>query len=97
MSIAFISNLAGPDLILILLIVLLLFGAKQPRERTEGRNRAMRKFLKISDEEEREIVPRPTVLPPHLATPPFVSRLAGLEAILILLIVLCWFWLKNRP
>src|SRR5277367_4557257 len=55
MNIAFISNLAGPDMILILLIVLLLFGAKKLPELAKGMGQAVREFNKAKDEIEKEL------------------------------------------
>ncbi len=48
-------NLAGPDLIIILLIVLLLFGAKKLPELARGMGQAVREFTSAKDEFEREI------------------------------------------
>src|SRR5438046_10152717 len=43
-------NLAGPDLIVILLIVLVLFGAKKLPELVRGMGQAVREFQKAKDE-----------------------------------------------
>jgi sec-independent protein translocase protein TatA len=43
-------NLAGPDLIVILLIVLVLFGAKKLPELAKGMGQAVREFQKAKDE-----------------------------------------------
>ncbi len=43
-------NLAGPDLIVILLIVLVLFGAKKLPELARGMGQAVREFQKAKDE-----------------------------------------------
>ena len=48
-------NLAGPDLLVILLIVLLLFGAKKLPELARGMGQAMREFNKAKDDFEHEI------------------------------------------
>jgi sec-independent protein translocase protein TatA len=48
-------NLAGPDLLIILLIVLLLFGAKKLPELARGMGQAVREFNKAKDEFEREL------------------------------------------
>src|SRR3954466_694178 len=48
--IASIMNLAGPDLIVILLIVLVLFGAKKLPELARGMGQAVREFQKAKDE-----------------------------------------------
>lgn len=43
-------NLAGPDLIVILLIVLVLFGAKKLPELAKGMGQAVKEFQKAKDE-----------------------------------------------
>src|ERR1700745_2497775 len=48
--IASFMNLAGPDLIIILLIILVLFGAKKLPELARGMGQAMREFQKAKDE-----------------------------------------------
>jgi sec-independent protein translocase protein TatA len=48
-------NLGGPDLIVILLIMLLLFGAKKLPELAKGMGQAVREFTKAKDEIEREV------------------------------------------
>ena len=45
-----IMNLAGPDLIIILLIVLVLFGAKKLPELARGMGQAVKEFQKAKDE-----------------------------------------------
>lgn len=65
MNIASLFNLAGPDLIIILLIVLLLFGAKKLPELAKGMGQAVREFTKAKDEFEREVT-----RPPEQTTPP---------------------------
>jgi sec-independent protein translocase protein TatA len=50
MKIASFFNLAGPDLIVILLIVLLLFGAKKLPGLSRGMGEAIREFLRARDE-----------------------------------------------
>ena len=52
--IASILNLMGPDVIVILLIVLLLFGAKKLPELARGMGRAVKEFSAARDEIERE-------------------------------------------
>jgi sec-independent protein translocase protein TatA len=47
---AFLSNLAGPDLIIILLIVLVLFGSKKLPELARGMGQALKEFQKAKDE-----------------------------------------------
>ncbi len=54
-TLASLFNLAGPDLIIILLIVLLLFGAKKLPELARGMGQAVREFSKAKDEFEREV------------------------------------------
>jgi sec-independent protein translocase protein TatA len=53
--VASLFNLAGPDLLIILLIVLLLFGAKKLPELARGMGQAVREFNKAKDEFEREL------------------------------------------
>ena len=48
--IASLMNFAGPDLIWILLLVLLLFGAKKLPELARGMGQAIREFQKAKDE-----------------------------------------------
>ena len=48
--VASIMNLAGPDLIVILLIVLVLFGAKKLPELARGMGQAVKEFQKAKDE-----------------------------------------------
>ena len=52
--IASIMNLMGPDMIIILLIVLLLFGAKKLPELARGMGRAVQEFSAARDEIEKE-------------------------------------------
>ena len=47
---ALLSNLAGPDLFWILLIILVLFGAKRLPELAKGMGQAMREFQKAKNE-----------------------------------------------
>jgi sec-independent protein translocase protein TatA len=53
-TIASIMNLMGPDMMVILLIVLLLFGAKKLPELARGMGRAVKEFSAARDEVERE-------------------------------------------
>ncbi|HEX8313313.1 MAG TPA: twin-arginine translocase TatA/TatE family subunit [Chthoniobacteraceae bacterium] len=62
-TLASLFNLAGPDLIIILLIVLLMFGAKKLPELARGMGQAVREFSKAKDEFEREVT-RPPVTEP---------------------------------
>ncbi|MEY2439006.1 MAG: sec-independent protein translocase protein TatA [Verrucomicrobiota bacterium] len=48
--IASLMNLAGPDLIVILLIILVLFGAKKLPELARGMGQAVKEFQKAKDE-----------------------------------------------
>lgn len=50
MFLASFMNLAGPDLIVILLIVLVLFGAKKLPELARGMGQAVKEFQKAKDE-----------------------------------------------
>ncbi len=61
MNIAFLPNLAGPDGIMILIIVLLLFGAKKLPELAKGMGQAVREFSKAKDEVHHEITRPPTI------------------------------------
>ena len=54
-TIASIMNLMGPDMMVILLIVLLLFGAKKLPELARGMGRAVKEFGTARDEVEREL------------------------------------------
>jgi sec-independent protein translocase protein TatA len=53
MTIASILNLMGPDMMVILLIVLLLFGAKKLPELARGMGRAVKEFSAARDEIEK--------------------------------------------
>jgi len=64
MNIASLFNLAGPDLFVILIIVLLLFGAKKLPELARGMGQAVREFTKAKDEFEREVTRPPTPAAP---------------------------------
>ena len=54
-TIASILNLMGPDMMVILLIVLLLFGAKKLLELARGMGRAVKEFSAARDEIEKGI------------------------------------------
>ena len=54
-TIASIMNFMGPDMMVILLIVLLLFGAKKLPELARGMGRAVKEFSTARDEIEREL------------------------------------------
>ena len=47
---ALLSNFGGPDLIIILLIILVLFGAKKLPELARGMGQAVKEFQKAKDE-----------------------------------------------
>lgn len=49
-TLAFFSNLGGPDLIILLLIILVLFGAKKLPELAKGMGQAMKEFQKAKDD-----------------------------------------------
>ena len=53
-TIASILNLVGPDMMVVLLIILLLFGAKKLPELARGMGRAVKEFSAARDEVERE-------------------------------------------
>jgi len=53
--IASVLNLVGPDMIVVLLIVLLLFGAKKLPELARGMGRAVKEFSAARDEIEKEL------------------------------------------
>ena len=57
-TIASIMNLMGPDMMVILLIVLLLFGAKKLPELARGMGRAVKEFSAAREEIERELLQR---------------------------------------
>ena len=64
-TIASILNLAGPDLIVILLIILLLFGSKKLPELARGMGRAVKEFGAARDEIEKGLSqPAPSGVPP---------------------------------
>jgi len=54
-TIASILNLMGPDMMVILFIVLLLFGAKKLPELARGMGRAVKEFSAARDEIEKEL------------------------------------------
>jgi sec-independent protein translocase protein TatA len=75
--IASILNLMGPDMMLILLIVLLLFGAKNLPELARGLGRAVKEFSAARDEIERGLgqsggggVAQPSLLDAKSELPP---------------------------
>ncbi len=62
-------NLAGPDLIVILLIILVLFGAKKLPELARGMGQAVREFQKAKDEFSEELHKAGTTEPPKTQAP----------------------------
>jgi len=54
-TIASIMNLMGPDMMVVLLIVLLLFGAKKLPELARGMGRAVKEFSAARDEIEKDL------------------------------------------
>lgn len=60
MHIASLLNLAGPDVIIILAVVMVLFGAKKLPELAKGLGQSVREFTKAKDEIQRDIT-RPTL------------------------------------
>ena len=67
-------NLAGPDLIIILLIVLLMFGAKKLPELARGMGQAVREFSKAKDEFEREVTRPPEPAPAPAPAPALTAE-----------------------
>src|SRR5512144_2333503 len=70
---ASLTNLAGPDLLIILLIVLVLFGAKKLPELARGMGPAVKEFQKAKDEFNDELhkagnQPAPTSVQPAQST-----------------------------
>ena len=75
---AFIGNLAGPDLIVILLIVLVLFGAKKLPELARGLGQAVKEFQKGKDEFTEELYRTGnTNAPAERTAPPAIAAGAG--------------------
>ena len=75
--IASILNLVGPDMIVVLLIVLLLFGAKKLPELARGMGRAVKEFSAARDEIEKGLgqpggggVAQPSLLDAKSELPP---------------------------
>jgi sec-independent protein translocase protein TatA len=71
---AFISNLRGPDLIIILIIILVLFGSKKLPSLARGMAEAIKEFNKAKDDLSSE-PHQPTPNPP--VTAPEAPRLAA--------------------
>jgi sec-independent protein translocase protein TatA len=73
---ALLPNLGGPDLIIILLIILVLFGAKKLPELARGMGSAIKEFQKAKDEFSDELhgagktdAAKPNVQPPAATVP----------------------------
>lgn len=64
------GNLGGPDLFVILLIVLVLFGAKRLPELARGLGQSMNEFRKAREDFERELHGSGAQAPLPEATPP---------------------------
>jgi sec-independent protein translocase protein TatA len=60
-------GLGGPELLLILAVVLLLFGAKKLPELAKGLGRSVKEFKKATNEADEDDAPKP-VAPPAAAT-----------------------------
>jgi len=69
--VASLFNLGGPDFLIILLIVLIIFGPKKLPELARGLGQAMNEFTKAKDEMHRQIVSAdaPVVKPPQNVQP----------------------------
>jgi sec-independent protein translocase protein TatA len=66
-EIASILNLVGPDMVVVFLIVLLLFGAKKLPELARGMGRAVKEFSAARDEIEKGLSQSdPTLAPPEI-------------------------------
>lgn len=88
---AFLPNLGGPDLIIILLIILVLFGAKKLPELARGMGSAIKEFQKAKDEFSDELhsaaktdaaktdVRSPAATVPRIENPPATSAEARIE------------------
>jgi len=76
-------NLGGPDLIVILLLALLLFGAKKLPELARGMGLAMKEFHKAKDEFDREITKpvMPVAIQPAVNTLPQQTEPAASAAL----------------
>jgi sec-independent protein translocase protein TatA len=62
-------GLGGPELLLILAVVLLLFGAKKLPELAKGLGRSVKEFKKATNEAEEDDAPKPVAPPTAAATP----------------------------
>jgi sec-independent protein translocase protein TatA len=79
-------NLGGPEILMILLIILLLFGAKKLPELARGLAQSMREFTKAREDVERELkqvadpsqpLTPPSGTQPRQSTPPIASAPAA--------------------
>ena len=68
-TIALLPNLAGPDGLIIFLVILLLFGAKKLPELAKGLGQAVKEFSKAKDDIEREVTRPPVIAEPRLEAP----------------------------
>ena len=73
---ASLTNLAGPDLLIILLIVLVLFGAKKLPELARGMGQAVKEFQKAKDEFTDELHKAAPATPATPAVQPAASTVA---------------------
>ena len=64
-----ISNLAGPDMLLILFFVLLFFGSKKLPELARGMGRAVKEFTAAREEIERELTHSDSSPAPEVKSP----------------------------
>lgn len=80
--IASLTNLAGPDLLIILVIVLVLFGAKKLPELARGMGQAVKEFQKAKDEFTDELHKAGTspAAPPAPTVQPAQSTVARADA-----------------
>ncbi|MEI6350523.1 MAG: twin-arginine translocase TatA/TatE family subunit [Verrucomicrobiota bacterium] len=74
--VAFFSNLASGDMIIILIVILLLFGAKRLPELARGLGQAMNEFTKAKDDVQRQIA---TAVEPPVQTPPAAQAPAATQ------------------
>ena len=65
MNTLFLANLMGPQGLLILFVLLLLFGAKKIPELAKGLGQAIREFSKAKNDIQDEIMREPTPEPPR--------------------------------
>src|SRR3954468_21202204 len=77
---ASLTNLAGPDLLIILLIVLVLFGAKKLPELARGMGQAVKEFQKAKDEFTDELHKAAPAAPAAPAVQPAQSTVARADA-----------------